>query len=132
MSSYINANVYRLQLNTTFNSNWENLRMSQKKGILIFGISLEKNTRFSQKFGFLLIFFFRNSEFYSKKKFRIRNSEKSEIITEPLYELQKTGVKLLVRFSIFSSIRALEIQKLLGLMFVCHSVIQYHLTFNPL
>ena len=85
MSSYINANVYRLQLNTTFNSNWENLRMSQKKGILIFGISLEKNTRFSQKFGFLLIFFFRNSEFYSKKKFRIRNSEKSEIITKPLY-----------------------------------------------
>ena len=84
MSSYITANVYRLKLNTTFNSNWENLRMSPKKGILIFGIPLKKNTRFSQKFGFLLIFFFRNSEFYSKKKFRFRNSGKSEFMTEPL------------------------------------------------
>ena len=87
MSSYITANVYRLKLNTTFNSNWENLRMSPKKGILIFGIPLKKNTRFSQKFGFLLIFFFRNSEFYSKKKFRFRNSGKSEFMTEPLFTL---------------------------------------------
>ena len=90
MSSYITANVYRLKLNTTFNSNWENLRMSPKKGILIFGIPLKKNTRFSQKFGFLLIFFFRNSEFYSKKKFRFRNSGKSEFMTEPLWPIANT------------------------------------------
>ena len=113
MSSYITANVYRLKLNTTFNSNWENLRMSPKKGILIFGIPLKKNTRFSQKFGFLLIFFFRNSEFYSKKKFRFRNSGKSEFMTEPLVVMQNLEFYIIKQESFFGQNNYLKIEEFL-------------------